>query len=146
MLDFLRTLLAAPSSDRPGSPTPQRALAVLLVEAARVDGQYGLDEQHAADALLAGLLNLEPSQATSLRLGAEADQRDAPDLVRFTRVIKTTFSEAERVSVIEALWSIVLHDGQRHPREDALMRRIAPLLGVSDRDSALARQRAASDT
>jgi uncharacterized tellurite resistance protein B-like protein len=43
--------------------------------------------------------------------------------------------------VIEALWQVVLADGVREAEEDALLRLVSKLLGVNDRDSALARQR-----
>ena len=43
---------------------------------------------------------------------------------------------------MRALWQVVLADGARDAEEDALMRLLASLLGVNDRDSALARQRA----
>ena len=48
----------------------------------------------------------------------------------------------DREHIVEALWEIVLADGERDHHEDALMRMVAPMLGVNDRDSALARQRA----
>ena len=47
----------------------------------------------------------------------------------------------DRVSVIEALWQIALSDGERYAEEDALLRLVANLLGVSDVESAAARKR-----
>lgn len=141
MLDFLRKLLAEPVDGDGVVPPVQRAVAALLVEAARSDGIYGPDEIAAVDHLLGGLFDLTVADAGALRKVGEAAQSNAPDLVRFTRVIKTAMTEAERVAVIEALWAVVLSDGVRHPREDALMRRLAPLIAVSDRDSAFGRQR-----
>lgn len=141
MLDFLRNLLASPA-DAPGAVPPvQRAVAALLVEAAHCDGAYETAEKAAVGAMLAAIFDLAAPAAADLRAEGEAAQVDAPDLVRFTRVVKTVLTEAQRVAVMEALWSVVLSDGVRHPREDALMRRLAPLIAVSDRDSALARQR-----
>ena len=55
--------------------------------------------------------------------------------------IKAAVAYDERAGVIEALWSVVLADGARDDHEDALMRMVAPMLGISDRDSAIARQR-----
>ena len=46
-----------------------------------------------------------------------------------------------RIAVIEALWSVVLADGARDEEEDGLLRLLANLMGINDRDSALARQR-----
>jgi uncharacterized tellurite resistance protein B-like protein len=42
------------------------------------------------------------------------------------------------------LWSVALADGERDAHEDALLRRLAPLLALSDRDRAEARQAAES--
>jgi uncharacterized tellurite resistance protein B-like protein len=44
--------------------------------------------------------------------------------------------------LVEDLWTIVLTDDYRDANEDALIRTVVGLLGVSDKDSALARQRA----
>jgi len=49
----------------------------------------------------------------------------------------------DRRAVVEAAWSVVLADGQRADEEDALLRLVASLLGVSDMDSARARQKVA---
>ena len=48
----------------------------------------------------------------------------------------------DRIAIIEDLWSVVLTDSFRDTNEDALNRTVVSLLGVSDKDSALARQRA----
>ena len=67
---------------------------------------------------------------------------NAPDNVRFTRVIKEAVPDEDRAGVVEALWSVVLSDGRRDDDENGFMRLVASLLGVNDRDSAFARQRA----
>ena len=43
--------------------------------------------------------------------------------------------------MIEALWDVVLADGEREDHEMALLRLVAPMLGISDQDSAHARRR-----
>lgn len=118
------------------------ALAALMVRLARTDGDYAQVEISMIDRALSKRFNLDAHAATSLRLEAEELEPHAPDNVRFTRVIKDAISYEERAGVVEALWSIVLADGQRDHEEDGFMRLIANLLGVNDRDSAFARQRA----
>ncbi len=76
---------------------------------------------------------------------AEALEAEAPDTVRFTRAIKNAVPYEHRRGVVEALWDVVLADGARAQEEDALVRMVSNLLGVSDRDSALARQAVARD-
>ena len=63
--------------------------------------------------------------------------------MRFTRAIKESVAYEDRIVVIETLWAIALADGHRSADEDALLRMVAPMLGINDRDSALARQRVA---
>jgi len=55
--------------------------------------------------------------------------------------IKDAVPYEDRMAVIEALWEVVLADGKRAAEEDSLLRLVASLLGIADRDSAMARQR-----
>jgi uncharacterized tellurite resistance protein B-like protein len=119
------------------------ALAGLLVRVARSDGDYAEDERHRIDRILAERNGLAPADAEALRADAEVLESEAPDTVRFTRAIKDAVPYEERASVIEALWAVVLADGVRDAEEDALLRLVSNLLGINDRDSALARQRVA---
>ncbi len=132
------------------NPGPQRlpdadarlALAALLVRIARSDHDYAPAEIARIDRILAARYGLGPFEATALRREAEALEAEAPDTVRFTRAIKDAVAYDDRRAVVEAAWSVVLADGQRAEEEDALMRMVASLLGINDRDSALARQKA----
>ncbi|WP_298678354.1 TerB family tellurite resistance protein [uncultured Lentibacter sp.] len=118
------------------------ALAALLVRVARADFEYDAREVARIDQILTERYGFDLPAAQALRREAEALEAEAPDTVRFTRVIKDAVPYEERSAVIQALWSVVLADAQRDQHEDALLRMVANLLGVSDRDSHLARQRA----
>lgn len=144
MFDTLRALLRPAIPPRTEVP-PDIAIAALMVEAACVDGHYDPDEALRIDVLLARLLDLSAPEAQRLRLAGEAAQAEAPDLVRFSRAVKYALDEAARADLMQALWSVVLTDGRRDPQEDALMRRLAPLVGVDDDVSAAARRRAVRD-
>ena len=138
--DFLRRLTQPEPA--PLADTDSRlALAALLVRVARSDGSYESEEILRIDRILAKRYGLSPFEATKLRSDAEALEAEAPDTVRFTRAIKDAVPYEDRESVVEALWSVVLADGIRDHEEDALLRLVANLLGVNDRDSNLARQR-----
>ncbi|WP_073327708.1 TerB family tellurite resistance protein [Wenxinia saemankumensis] len=141
--DFLRRL-AQPEADRLPEPDARLALAALLVRIARADGSYDAGEIARIDRVLARRFALTAEAAGTLRTEAEAVEAEAPDTVRFTRAIKEGVPYEERITVIEALWEVVLADGERDEEEDALLRMVAPLLGIEDRDSGLARQRAAA--
>jgi uncharacterized tellurite resistance protein B-like protein len=47
----------------------------------------------------------------------------------------------ERAAVVEAMWRVVLADGVREQHEEALMRRVADLIGLDPRESIEARRR-----
>lgn len=138
--DLLRRLTSPEPA--PLAELDQRlALAALLVRVARSDGDFGEAEAGRIDRLLCQRYGLSPFEAVRLRTEAETLEAEAPDTVRFTRAIKDAVPYEEREGVVEALWAVVLADGVRDHEEDALMRLVANLLGVNDRDSALARQR-----
>ncbi|PZX19703.1 putative tellurite resistance protein B-like protein [Palleronia aestuarii] len=122
----------------------RRALAALLVRIARADGTYASDEMTRIDRVLGSRYDLAPFEAAALRAEAETIEAEAPDTVRFTRAIKDHVAYEDRIGVIEALWDVVLADGKRDEEEDSLLRMIAPMLGVTDRDSNLARRRVES--
>ncbi len=117
------------------------ALTALLVEAARADGQYLDSERQMIDRILMDRFSLDQAGASALRAEGEAAQAEAVDLVGFTRVVKDAVAYEERIEVIEAVWRVVYADDDRDVDEGALIRKLAGLLYVPDRDAGLARQR-----
>ena len=117
------------------------ALSALLVRIARTDGTYSAEEIALIDEICATRFGLSGPDTAKLRKEAEILETEAPDTVRFTRAIKDAVPYEDRIGVVEALWTVVMADGQRDAAENALMRMVAPMLGVSDQDSARARQR-----
>ena len=139
--EFLRRLTAPSPAPLP-EVDARLALTALLVRIARSDNHYAASEIARIDQIVAARYGLTPEAAGELRAQAEALEAEAPDTVRFTRAIKDAVPYEDRRSVIEALRQVALADGGRADEENALMRLTANLLGVSDRDSALARQKA----
>ncbi len=138
--DLLRRLTQPDPQPLPDTDA-RLALAALLVRVARSDGSYAAHEASVIDRLLAERYGLSPFEAPKLRAEAEALEAEAPDTVRFTRAIKDAVPYEDREGVLEALWSVVLADGVRDEEETGLLRLVANLLGVNDRDSALVRRR-----
>jgi len=136
------SLFASKSSDSARDISASQAMAALMVRIAKSDDDYSTTEIARIDAVLGLLYSLTADQAADLRRTAEALEAEAPDTVRLTRAIKEEVPYEERFNVVRALWQVVLADGARDAEEDALMRLLASLLGVNDRDSALARQQA----
>lgn len=145
---MFRSLLPRLLGDDPPETTlshddAEVAIAALMVRIARADNHYGKDERTHIDALLARRRNLSAADAADRRAAAEMIEAEAPDTVRFTRAIKDRIALDERAEIIGALWEIALADGTRSADEDALIRLVANLLGVSDVESAQQRRQVA---
>ncbi len=147
MIGRIKSLFAAagveppPPSAAPGVDELHLAAAALLAEVAYGDGQFDEAERDAVERLVRTRFSLSEAEAGRLVTLGDRAASDASHLIRFTRVIKENFSHAERVELIEMIWEVVYADGERHAYEDSLMRRIAGLIHVSDRDRGAARKR-----
>ena len=125
-----------------GQIDEKQAMAALMVRIAKSDDDYAQAECERIDAILMILYHLSLEEASTLRNQAEKLEATAPDTVRFTRTIKEAVPYENRFEVVRALWQVVFADEERDHEEDALMRLLASLLGVNDRDSAIARRQA----
>ena len=131
---------AAPKSV-PGLDERMVAAASLLVEAARLDDAFDATERRAVLDLLARRFHLNAEEAQTLLDLAESRQEGAGGLFRFTHTVKEGFSDPERIALVEMLWEVAYADGELHDYEANLVRRVAGLLYVSDRERGEARKR-----
>lgn len=142
MFDKLMNSLFGSAPEELPPEDARLALTALLVRIARSDGQYDDVEKDQIRDIVADRYDLSPELAQDLMYQAQELESQAPDTVRFTEAIKDAVPYEDRTSVVAAAWRVVLADGDRADEEDALMRLIAKFLGVSDRDSNIARQKA----
>ena len=119
-----------------------RAVAALLVEAARADEEYTDDEQQLIDKILTAQFELSADDAREVRAEAEAAQEAANDLYQFSRVVKEGLDRDGKMKLIEDMWRVVLTDDERDPHEEMVIRRLIGLIHLEDRDSTEARRRA----
>lgn len=120
----------------------QLAVAALLVEAATMDSSFDEEERATIRTLLTARFALEPDDCEALLEAAEAKAGTSTQLFGFTSRVVKAWDATERADLIEMLWRVAYSDGALDPHEDALLRRVAGLLHVPDRDRSLARRRA----
>lgn len=142
MFDKLKAFFGGAEGDARPAIDPHIAATTLLVEAALSDGIYADCEQDQIKEILAAAFLLDPEAVDRVLDEAEALAEGAIDHYTFTKVVKANLTSAERNALIEQLWMVALADGEKSPFEDAFLRRVAPLLGVDDRERAYARARA----
>lgn len=119
----------------------QLAAAALMVEQARMDNELDDHERERIADLVRWRFDLGAEEADSMVEAAEELADQSSQLYGLTLKIKNAYSYDERVGLIELLWDVAYADGELHAMEAGLMRRIAGLLYVDDRDSGKARKR-----
>jgi len=117
-------------------------LCGLMIEAAYTDGKI---EQSELNKIKSSLVNIfdENTQEVDLVLDtAIKNKNNSKSLHHYTSYINKHFDDDKKILLIEALWEIVLSDGDVHDFESNLVRRLAGLLYISDVNSGNARKRA----
>ena len=139
MFTSLLRLLSVPE---PSSlPDLRLSVAVLLLEAARQDDAFDARERAMIQKLLTSRFALSSEDCARLMAAAEARVAQMVQLHGHTSEIAAEMTPQERIELIEMLWDVAYADGVLDPEEDLMIRRIAGLIYVSDRDRVLARQR-----
>lgn len=110
------------------------AAGALLITAGSIDGTFEQEEKHKVQTLLQKRFDLEPDETRQLFADAEAREREAVDLYRFTSVVCRELDQEGRKRIVEMLWEVVLADGVVDEFESNLVWRVAELIGVSTRD------------
>ncbi len=143
MFDRLMKLLGTSSEPtyalEPGDL--QLAVAALLVEAARMDQNFGAEERAMIARVLSERFKLSAGDVENLIRRASDEMQDNVQYFPFTHHINTMMSADEKIEVIEMLWRVAYADGRLDAYEDRLIRQIAGLSYVEDRDRMEARRR-----
>ena len=144
MMERLRSLLTgadAPSAGQRAAEELRLAAAALLVEAARMDGEFGAAERATIGRLLRERFGLGEAGTAELIDMAEAAAMRSTQIFAFTQAVNNGYSAEERVAMIEMLWEVAYADGVLHHYEANLLRRVAGLIHVPDPVSGAARKR-----
>lgn len=118
------------------------AVAALMIEAARMDNDFSAEERATIERLLAAKFHLTPDEAHGLIEEAQVKVHDSTQFFPFTQTICRNLEPEQRSHIVEMLWKVAYADGTLDPHEDMLLRRLAGLIHVPDRERMLARQRA----
>ena len=144
MLAKIKALLfeATPNDAAPSdSDTDGSLSAALLIQAALADGKFSTGERGVIRTILVRDHGASDDEAAALIAEAEIRVNESVQMFGFTSAVNRAFTFEQKVALIETLWEVVLADGMIESHEGALMRRLADLLHIPDRDSAHARQR-----
>jgi len=135
VFDVLRKLMApegAAAADPVAAADHRRRLATaaLLLEVAWADDAAGDLERASIASILSERFGLAAQESSALMAAAEAHRHDATDLYNTTSLLRTSLTRRELREVLEALWRVVYADGKLDAHEDALLHRLARMLGL----------------
>ncbi len=143
MLNILKNILNNQNSTKEKEDSKSlELLSGLMIEAAYTDGKIDEDEIKKIRLSLIDIFEENSDQVEIVLNKAIKNKNNSKSLHHYTSFINKNFSEDKKLLLIEALWEIVLSDGEIHDFESNLIRRLAGLLYISDVNSGNARKRA----
>tara|TARA_Y200000002_G_scaffold39196_1_gene28582 strand:- start:1181 stop:1630 length:450 start_codon:yes stop_codon:yes gene_type:complete len=143
LLNLLKNILNSQSSQNDKNNNKNlELLCGLMIEAAYTDGQIDASELNKIELSLINVFAEDPKEVNSVLEKAEINKNNSKSLHHYTSYINKNFDDDKKLLLIEALWEIVLSDGEVHDFESNLIRRLAGLLYISDVDSGNAKKRA----
>ena len=117
-------------------------LSGLMIEAANTDGEVTQEELNKISHSLVNVFKEDP-QAVEVSLTKAFENKDnSKSLYYYTSKLNKTYSNENKIKLIEVLWAIILADNQIHDFETNLIRRLAGLLYISDVECGNAKIRA----
>jgi uncharacterized tellurite resistance protein B-like protein len=140
ILQFLSEGSARPAPAETGEL--EDAVAALMIEAARMDDRFDAAERAVIERLLRERFHLSAEEVRNLVAAAERTVAGSSQLFPFTQKVVWSLSPEERTGILEMMWKVAYADGVLDPHEDMLLRRVAGLVGVPDRERGAARRTA----
>lgn len=119
----------------------QLATATLLFEMALADDTVAERERQTMFEQLREYFALDAEAANELVALAADSSRHLTCLQGFTRMLNETFSQQQKVQVVEMLWRVAFSDAVLDKYEELFVRRIADLLYVPHREFIAAKHR-----
>ena len=142
MLKLLKNILNTQNSQEDNNNKALEFLTGLMIEAAFTDGKVDSSELNKIKSILINIFSEDPEEVSSVLKKAETNKNNSKSLHHYTSFINKNFNYEKKILLIEALWEIILSDGEVHDFESNLIRRLAGLLYISDVDSGNAKKRA----
>jgi uncharacterized tellurite resistance protein B-like protein len=137
MLDAIKNFFEiniSPGEDGDLEHELRLATAALLIEMMYQDDQVHDKEMDSAKKALVEKFGLTDDECHVLFELAEEEVKEAVDYHQFTSLIAREFTQAQKIKVIELLWSVAYADSHLDSMEEHMVRKIADLIYVSHKD------------
>lgn len=143
MFEFLRKVL---SPQNEGGNTNdedifklQVSVCVLLVDIAKIDGDFSKEEKEKIVSILKNDFNADESNVEDMISKAEDFLKKNDSIYDFTQVINQSLNNDEKYELLKNLWRLVYIDSNKDIYEEHLVKKIGGLLDLDNRDEIAAR-------
>lgn len=106
------------------------AACALFIEMAKADGVFTDDERTFIIDEMKSTFNLDDDYVNELMQLAEKRVKDSVSLYEFSREINKSFSQDEKLELIESLWRLIYKDEKLNEYEDNLIKKIGVTLNI----------------
>ena len=145
MFEYLRKVLSSEqdeqiskkvetSSPKTLSKKYKVATAALLVEIAKADGDFSMDERKRIIDLMKKDFDLDDECVNELLALSEQKVKDSVSIYEFSSVINESFTQQEKLDLIKNLWRIIYEDGKLDSHEDRLIKIIGSTMNLEHKD------------
>ena len=117
-------------------------LSGLMVEAANTDGEVTQEELNKISHSLINVFKEDPKIVEVSLTKAFENKDNSKSLYYYTSKLNKSYTNDQKIKLIEVLWEIILADDEVHDFETNLIRRLAGLLYISDVECGNAKIRA----
>ena len=121
-------------------------LSGLMIEAANTDGEVSQEELNKISYSLINVFKEDPKVVETSLTKAFENKDNSKSLYYYTSKLNKSYSNENKIKLIEVLWEIILADDEIHDFETNLIRRLAGLLYISDVECGNAKIRAGHKT
>ena len=130
------------ANKKPDEHQLQVAAATLMFELIRSDGEIDSKELESFDRILKDEFSLNENERSLLKEQAQDSAEQAISLQGFTREICEQWDNEQRLKMLEYLWILAFTDNHIDSHERHLVRKIAGLLYLNDKEIILAKENA----
>ena len=120
--------------------TGMLSLTAIFIRIAKLDGVFDKEELQEIRNFLNKRYDLLEQDIDDIISEAINLENNLNDNVQLTKKIKDTIAFEDRFGLLQDAWRLIIADGKRSYQEDSFMRLLCSLLGLSDKDNAIARK------
>ena len=142
MLNSLMSLFKSKKNSEPSQFFKDGVIeiACIFIRVGKLDNHLATIEKEKIKGLLLKRFDLDRDLLNAILTKAEEMEVSINDNVQLTKKIKQCINFEERFDLLKDIWEIILADKIKTDEEESYMRLLCNLLGLSDKDNALARK------